>query len=397
MKILEVVHRFPPAIGGSEKVVFELSREFVKLGHDVTVVTSSSLDNNDTRGLSTGRGFSFKSKTYKKYKEVIDGIKILRFEPSFQFWTFALNPSMKRFLYNNIDKFDIVHVHGYQAYESYIVSKISKKNKKPFVLTAHDIISHYPGFFAMIKKLYDFALGKKILKNSSGLIALTQENVEQYNEIYECSDKISIIPNGINNYKKKPKDKSMLKGFGNPKKIILFLGRIVKYKGCHEIISALPEILKKYPDTIALFVGKDGGYTETLLKQAQEISVEENCIFTGPVDDIEKYLNLADVFVFPSRGEGFGLAPVEAMSVGVPGILANMGGLKYVLKDIGGIPINMDENVPEQIAKNVIKIFDGKLSGKEISKYEANAKNYRWDKISEQTLDFLISSTGLVK
>ncbi|MFW5852895.1 MAG: glycosyltransferase family 4 protein [Nanoarchaeota archaeon] len=392
MRILEVIYRFPPAIAGSGKVAYELSKEFVKKGHDVTVVTSTSLDNNDVRGLSTGRGFSLKSNTYKKRKEMMDGIKVIRFEPLFQFWTFGLNPSMKKYLKENIHKFDIVHVHGYQAYEAYIVSEICMKHKRPFVLTAHDIISHYPGFFAIVKKTYDLVMGKKILNNSSGLIALTQENVEQYNDILDCNDKISIIPNGINDYKKTSKNRKLLEKMGNPKRVILFLGRIVEYKGCQYIIDALPEILERYPNTVAAFVGIDGGYTGKLKQRADNLDVGKRCFFSGAVDDIEPYINLADVFVFPSRGEGFGIAPVEAMSVGVPAILADMGGLRYVLKDIGGLSIDMEKNVPEQISKNVLDIFEGKLHKNLAKDGEKNAREYKWSKIASKTLEFLNSS-----
>ena len=54
MKILEIIYRFHPSVGGSQKVVYELSKEFARKGHDVTVVTSTSMTNNDVRGFSTG-------------------------------------------------------------------------------------------------------------------------------------------------------------------------------------------------------------------------------------------------------------------------------------------------------------------------------------------------------
>ena len=385
MKILEVIYRYPPAIAGSGKVAYELSKEFVKMGHDVTVATSTSLNNNDTRGFSTGRRFSLKSNNYNKHREAIDGVKIYRFNPLFQFWTFGFNPGLKRFIKENSKKFDIVHVHSYQSYEAYIVSKLCKK----YVLNGNDIISHYPGFFAFIKKMFDILMGRRILKKASGLVALTKENVVQYNEIFPCGEKIKVIPPGIENYKKTKRQKDLRSKLGNPKKIILFLGRIVEYKGCQFIIDALPEIIKEYPDTVAAFVGIDGGYTNRLKQKAESMGLADKCFFSGAVDDIEPYLNIGDVFVFPSRGEGFGLAPVEAMSVGVPAVLADMGGLKYVLKDIGGLPIDMNKDISTQISKNVLKIFNKELNLDQFKIAEENAKKYRWDEIAKKTLNFL--------
>lgn len=382
MKILEVVHRFPPALGGSEKVVYELSKEFIQQGHDVTVLTSTSLNNIDTRGFSTGRRFTLRSSTYKKKKEIMDGIRVIRCEPDFQFWTFAINREMKHFLKKNLNNYDIIHVHGYQAYESYIVSKLTEN----YVHTAHDIIAHYPGLFAFIKKIYDILFGKRILKKAKALIALTPENVTQYNEILHCTGKTQIIPNGITVLKKKGKNSKVLKQLGNPQHVILFVGRIVEYKGCQYTIQALPDILKEYPSAIALFVGKDDGYTEHLKKIATEFGVQKQCHFTGAVDDLESYLNLGDVFVFPSRGEGFGLAPVEAMSVGIPVILANMGGLKYVLQKIGGTPIDMNKNIPEQITRTVLEIFADKNIQKKMKPIVEETQKYRWEHIAKRTL-----------
>ncbi|MFW6231218.1 MAG: glycosyltransferase family 4 protein [Nanoarchaeota archaeon] len=390
MKILEVVHRFPPAVGGSEKVVYELSKELVKKGHAVTVLTTTSLHNNDTKGFSTGRPFSLRSATYKKKKEILDGIKVIRTEPDFQFWTFAPNREMKRFLKKHIHEYGIIHVHGYQTYESALVSKMATG----YVHTAHDIISHYPGVFALMKSIYDRFIGRRILKNAGALIALTEENKRQYVEICDCSSKIHIIPNGITPFRQRPKDKGLMKKFGNPKNILLFVGRIVEYKGCQHTIRALPNILKEEPETIALFVGKDGGYAKTLQRIAREEGVENQCFFTGAVEDLEKYLNLGDIFVFPSRGEGFGLAPVEAMSIGIPAVLADMGGLRYVLKDIGGYPINMEKDIEKQITDHVLSIIKHPPNKKEIVK---KTQPYRWDTIAERTVEVFTSTTAKKK
>ncbi len=382
MKILEVCHRFPPAIGGSEKVVHELSKQFKNKGHDVTVITSTSLTNNDTRGFSTGRFFSFQSKNKKSYKENVEGIKIFRFQPLFQLFPYSFNPQMKRFLKNNINKYDIVHVHGYQTYEADIVSKYSKK----YILTAHDIIAHYDGVLGFLKNIFDSIIGRRILKRAKNLIALTPENIKQYNEIINCKNKIELIPNGIEKIRRKNVE-NLKKQFNNPKKIILFVARLVKYKGAQHIIKAAKEILKNEPSTSFVFVGEDQGYGEELKKIAKENNVENNCFFTGKVPSVDDYYSLADIFVLASTGEGFGLTAVEAMSLGIPSILADMGGLKYVLKEIGGYPLEMEANIHKQIAEHVKDIFDDKKIKEKMEKIIEKIKNYTWDKISDKTLE----------
>lgn len=390
MKILEVVHRFPPATGGCEKVVSELANEFTRTGHEVTVVTSSSIGNNDTRGFSTGRGFSLKSTHDIPEKETIGKIKLLRFPPLFQFWPYAINPRMKKWLKKHAKDFDIIHVHGYQTYESKIVSKIAPKINKPYILTAHDVIAHYGGLLGLFKKIFDLVYGKTILKNANKLIALTPENVKQYNEIFLCEDKTKIIANGIDEPKKvSESEKTKLREkIGNPEKIILFVGRIVKYKGGQYIIEALHNIIKEYPSAKAIFVGEDQGYKNDLELQAQSTGVFDNCIFTGRVPDIAPYLSIADVFAFPSHGEGFGLSPVEAMSYGVPCVLAQEGGLIYILEHVGGIPVIMNGDIGTQVEHGILKVLNGKYNlEKERKKFMRNTENYRWPQISKETLN----------
>jgi glycosyltransferase involved in cell wall biosynthesis len=394
MKILEIIYRFYPSVGGSQKVVYELSKEFVKKGHDVTVVTSTSMTNNDTRGFSTGRRFTFKSLNDRSYKETKEGINIYRFKPFFQLFPYGYNPQMKKYLKKYIKEFDIVHVHGYQTYEADMVSRLSKN----YILTAHDIIAHYGGILGFLKKIFDIIIGKRILKRAKYLVALTAENIKQYKDIVDCGDKIKLIPDGIEPLEKSEKSSELMERFGNPKKVVLFVGRVVKYKGAQDIIKAANSILKFEPSTKFVFVGEDQGYMDELKKLAKELNVSDKCIFEGKVScKIDCYYNTADVFVLPSRGEGFGLTAVEAMSVGVPSILADLGGLKHVLKMVGGYSLDMDHDVSKQIADHVIEIFKDDEIDSKMKNVIENTKRLTWDNISNETLELFKQIKGTKK
>jgi glycosyltransferase involved in cell wall biosynthesis len=397
MKILEIIHRFPPSVGGSQKVSFELAKELVKKGNEVTVLTSKSMDNIDTRGFSTGRFFSLKSKINKnlKNREVIDGINVLRFESDFQFWPFAINNKMKKWLKENYHNFDIIHVHEYQSYEAMITSKICKK--RPFILTAHDIIAHYGGVLGFIKKIYDYLFGIKILKNAKALIALTPENTKEYLDIYnKIKEKIHLIPNGIQKPIKILDDekKELKLKLNNPSKIILFVARIVKYKGCQYIIKALPNIIKKYPDTKFVIVGQDQGYLDELIQLSKNLDVFSNCSFEGKVKKLETYYSIANLFILPSSGEGFGLTPIEAASYGVPSILSNKGGLKYVSKLLNSKQVNLDlkeKEIVKELENYIIEEFKfNEYNNKIDIKNKKNelikkSSDLEWSNITDQT------------
>lgn len=391
MKVLQIIPRFLPTTGGSPIHVYKISKQLIKLGHDVTVVTTKSMHNKDIRGFSTGRPFTLKTTcpalpTF----EVADGIKIYRFKPIFLFWMHMINPSMFIFLLRNIHKYDAVHAHVYMGAESDMAAIICRLRKIPFIFTAHDLLSTQCGTINLLKNLYDKTIGRYTLNTAKKLIALTQENKKQYELLGVPENKIVVIPNGVD-YEKFDgliKSKELLKSVGNPDKVILFVGRLLKYKGAQHIIKAIPEIINDYPNTKFIFVGEDQGYKKELIKLATDLDVFDKCVFTGRVNEKEllRYYSIADAFILPSTGEGFGLVALEAIVSGTPVILASTGGLKHIVSEIGGYPLDMTGDVPEQIAENVKKVFFDPDVKKEIEREkEVIKRDYTWKRVAEMT------------
>lgn len=363
MKILQVTQRYPPSIGGSQLHVQRISEELVKRGHDVTVLTTSSSHINDVRGVSAGCGFSFDHNLMDVavYAEE-NGIKVYRFPPALQILSYLFTGKLFSFLRKNAHNFDIIHAHCYMYAEPDAVMAATRFCDTPYVLTAHDVLTTHTGLFKLIKKVYDYSLGTLTLKYAKSLIALTEENEKQYMSLGCPQNKITQVPNGVDFdlYNSLTPNKELIEKLGNPEKIVLSVGRMVKYKGMHHIIEAAPDILELYPDTKFVFLGQDQGYLETLKKLAQENNVLDKCVFTGKIsqEEVYAYYSIADVFTLASTGEGFGIVALEAMSAGIPCVLADYGGLRGVLNTIGGLPVNIDENMPEQIANHTISLFE---------------------------------------
>jgi len=119
---------------------------------------------------------------------------------------------------------------------------------------------------------------------------------------------------------------------------------------------------------------------------AKNLDVFDKCIFTGKVDekDLLKYYSIADVFILPSIGEGFGLVALEAIASGIPVILADAGGLKHILSEIGGYPIDMAKDIPKQIVENVKNIFSDPSIDSEIERgKEVLKRYYTWGRVAK--------------
>jgi len=389
MKILQVVERFYPRAGGVEFHAFHISRELAKLGHDVSVVTSSSVAQQDVPGISN-KGLTLRNSLpdLPRFEVDEEGVKIYRFRPRLALYTLYLTPGLMCYLFQHLREYDIVHVHQYLHAEPSLVAIASKLEKTPFILTAHDMISSYGGFRESAKNFADVIFGRAVLRSAAALIALTPINVEQYRQLGAPKERIRIIPNGITpeEFANLKTSQKLLQDLANPEHLVLFVGRLASYKGPQYLVHAIADILDEYPSTKFVFVGQDDGYGPELKRQAISEHVLTQCVFMGQVSDekLKEVYATADVFVLPSSCEAFGIAALESIAAGTPVVLANLGGLSYILSEIGGHPIDMQADVSGQIARAVKAVFQNDTHTDVATQRRHVLKTFSWTHIAKQ-------------
>jgi len=380
MKILFVQNRFYPAIGGAERHTYLLSKYLAKKGHEVTVYTTTSLSKDDVLSIALSPPFFVKPKTKTNLpkEEFIEIFTVKRFDMRLRFWSFNWIPEMFKKLKATAHEFDIIHAHGYHISSSLAGCYYAKKCKKPFILTAHDLI--IPDDLSLdaklLKRAYDKTFGKFLLKNSTKLIALTEDHIQQYTERGGEPGKIRIIPNAIelDKYKNKNSNQNTLDKYGIDKKdkVLLFVGRIDEYKGVQDIIEALPAISAEYTDIKLVVVGRDYGYKGELEKLRDKLNVRDKVIFAGSVPEkelIELYRR-ADIFILPSRMEGFGIVLLEAMASGILCIAYSIPSVRKVIKNNeNGVLVKNEKELQDKILYYLGNI-------EERRRIEANALKY---------------------
>lgn len=346
MKILMLQHRLPPAIGGTENHVWMLAKELAKRGHDITIYTTTSLNNKDVTSLELKPPFIktgyISSSLDLPYNETTDKVSIQRFDVSFRILSFNIIPSMFSGLAENVGDFDLIHGHVFNLFTNFIGCYYAKKYRKPFILTAHDLVISdlHPRNAKSLKKLYDSTFGKYVIKNSAKLIALTESQIREYIALGADRKQIEVIPNAIDlkNYGDKKVTSTFLENFLKIKitdKILLFVGRIEKYKHIQDVIEIMPIILKNHPNVKFIIVGEDYGFRKNLEEISKNIGVEEKVTFTGGIseEDLLWMYQKADIFVFPSKQEGFGIVLLEAMASGTPCVARSIPATKRVIRD----------------------------------------------------------------
>jgi phosphatidylinositol alpha-1,6-mannosyltransferase len=165
----------------------------------------------------------------------------------------------------------------------------------------------------------------------------TRELIWQY---AEKEYPIDVIHNGVDlpRFKKQVDVQSVKKKYEG-KKILLTVGGLWGRKGQDFVIRALPEILKKHPDTVYCIVGK-GSTLEDLTKLAEELGVRDSVDFAGPKsgDELVAYFKACDIYVHTPRitglkFEGFGIVYIEAGACGKPSVATDAGGIRDAVVD----------------------------------------------------------------
>lgn len=170
-----------------------------------------------------------------------------------------------------------------------------------------------------------------------------------------------VLPNAIHldNYAPGARDPALEHRYGaRGKRVIMTFGRLVgaeRCKGFDEILEILPQLLRDVPNLLYVIVG-EGSDRPRLERKAASLGVSEHVVFTGFVAEEEKaaLYRLADAYLMPSRGEGFGFVVLEAMATGVPTVGSKVDGTREALRD-GLLGALVDPDDPAQIHRAVVR------------------------------------------
>jgi glycosyltransferase involved in cell wall biosynthesis len=404
MRILQVAERSYPAKGGVEMHTAKISETLVKKGHRVTLIVFNSLDTRDC-----GYGITYQKpylvmrpkKPVLPREEYWNGVRILRFESKMQLFSYYWSPAMLSWLMENANKFDIMHTHTLRFSNNEFTALASIKSKTPFVLTGHDKLRlDYIGILPLIiDDVYRATIGRFLLNMAKKVIAFDEEYANDYRKLYHLPDeKIRIIPNGVDYeyYNNLPSGAELKEALGNPEHVVLFIGRFIDSKNPDLLVASFKSILRRFPKSCLLMIGKDYGLLPYCQKMAKSLNLEEKVFFVdeghekieGTHDEIKlQALRIADVCVIPSDYESFSLVALESQAAGVPVISSYVGGLKHVILE-GKTGLFLGDTTVNEIVEKVCLLLGNKDLRYTMS---ANAKEFArrfsWDNVVNSLLE----------
>lgn len=380
MKILMLTWEYPPrVVGGISKVVYDLSHKMVKEGNEVTVVTYRDGDN-------------------VKYYENDKGVEVYRVDNymirpnNFIDWIMQLNFNMitkANEIINKNGKFDVIHAHDWLV--AYSAKSIKESYNIPLISTIHATESGRNSGIHDETQRYINDSEWMLTYESSEVIVNSNYMKNEVQRLFGLPyDKINVIPNGVNLqlFSNVNIDYDFRRQYAmDNEKIILYVGRLVYEKGIQNLISAMPKVLDRYHDSKLIICGR-GGMIDELREQVKYLGIENKVYFAGYCDSkkMQKMYKCADVAVFPSTYEPFGIVAIESMLSGTPTIVSDVGGLNEIIEH-GVTGMKSYAGNANSIADSVLALlFDPKLcaniSQNAIKKVK---ENYNWSKITDST------------
>ncbi|MFA6305443.1 MAG: glycosyltransferase family 1 protein [Candidatus Gracilibacteria bacterium] len=276
---------------------------------------------------------------------------------------------------------------------------------RPYTVTIHDLtISLFPGKGNKIWKFFQRMAYDLIIKNSTvkakTIITISQNTKKDLIEKLNVpEEKIEVIYNGVSDKFTLIEDpqtfQKTLNKYKIKKEFLLYTGVWRYHKNLPRLIEAF-DILKnkKNLDISLVITGKpDQDYPETKNK-VKELHLKDDIIFTGLVDEEElvHLYNAANIYVFPSLYEGFGLPPLESMKCGTPVVASNSSSIPEICGK--GNAIFFDPYSAKDIAEKIEKVYkDADLQAELIEKGMARASQFTWQITGEKTYSAIIRAT----
>lgn len=368
--------------GGMNVYVRELSAQLARLGHEVDIFT---------------RGMEFNSQA------IAEGARLITVpvgpQRELDIWelsTFiaAFSEAVQRFALTEALSYHLVHAHYWMSGLAGI--RLKAAWGVPMVLMFHTL-GLVKNRIATLgeRESHERIRGERVaMAAADQVVAATPAERADLQWLYELhSDRVTVIPPGVDLQRFKPKSKAAARrvlNFPQDEPRILFVGRIEALKGIDTLIRAAQrllnsEILGSRPLHVQI-VGGDrseeleimGTEMARLRGLARELGVQDHVEFLGSRRQAElpDYYGAADVVVMPSYSESFGMVALEAMACGRPVIASRVGGLAYLVKD-GNTGFHVQEGDPAELESRLAALLSnpqlletmGRAARQEAEKY----------------------------
>ena len=406
MRIGFFVWEYPPElVGGLGTYAEYITREFVELGNDVSVFTLNPGD--------------------LKTREILRGVEVHRpliADASNVFPMFVIDDLKK--WGTNIRLFNDIFIYNILSATKFINGLIKKEGYTFDVVCVHDWLSSIAGLIIknetkipVIFHVHSTERGRSGGQGSSVVSHLEYATAQKADRIITVShtmrddltrhgwpqSKISVVWNGVDPERYNPKEcreedvEKIREKYAIPKdwKMLLFLGRLTWVKSVRNLLQAMPMVFSEYPKTKLVILGK-GEEQRDIVETAERLGIKDKIIYRFefiPEDERILHYAAADLCVFPSVYEPFGIVSLEAMSMAKPVVVGAQGVVGFREQVVSSGPdqngVHVNGGDPADIAWGIKEVLKDPERAK---KWGENGRKrvlefFTWRKAAEQTLE----------
>jgi glycosyltransferase involved in cell wall biosynthesis len=244
---------------------------------------------------------------------------------------------LRAFLREHALSFDVAHLHACRNLPGVIAARCLRAAGVPYVLapngTAPIIERRH-----LAKRAFDVAWGNDVTRHAHRVLAVTETERAQLQEMGVAEDRIRLVPNPIDleEFAEAPRAGAFRSSHGLTGPLVVFLGKITPRKRVNTLVRAFARLQSAHATLVV--AGNDMGAEASARATAQAMGVADRTRFVGLLPGAERLELLADadVVVYPSEHEIFGLVPLEALLVGTPVVVADDSGCGEVVRGVGG-------------------------------------------------------------
>jgi glycosyltransferase involved in cell wall biosynthesis len=260
------------------------------------------------------------------------------------------------------------------------------------VVTVYDLtFKFFPETMKWLSRLYWSYFLTKSIKKADKIIVPSRSTSTALQQVFSISsDRIVIIEASCPErfFYRKPLEviEATKRRYNIKGKYILTVGTLEPRKNITTLLEAF-SIVKKELAIQLVIVGRRGWLDQAIYKKIKELSINEDVVFTGYVldEDLPALYQGAEVFVFPSLYEGFGLPPLEAMASGTPVVASNSSSIPEVVGDAG---ILVDPRDIEGFAYAIVKLCtDASYRAMLSTKGQQRAHHFTLERMGEKMVE----------
>ena len=267
----------------------------------------------------------------------------------------------------------------------------------PSVITIYDLsFIIFPQSFKYLKRLYLTLLTRPSARKAKRIITISESTKRDTVRLLGVSsEKVDIVHCGVDKaFHPLPEGEiaSFRQKHGLPERIILFVGTIEPRKNVVRLIEAYSRLRD---GQVKLVIGGAKGWLyEEVFARVEELDLTGDVLFPGyiPPDELPLWYNAAELFVYPSLYEGFGLPPLEAMACGTPVLTSNVSSLPEVVGEAG---LTVDPMDSEGLAEAMNQVLgDGALRQSMRERGLARAGRFSWARAARETIEVYQRALG---